>query len=503
MHAVGCLRCGPMGPRRDASILTALGSIIPIHARQAGTREMTSLHSMHRSSGSEVSGTPKAWGLNNRGQLGTGDRANSNVPLSALHLTDVVSVAAGDNFSLALRRDGTVWAWGDDDYGQLGRTAPNCGVPHATYACITVPRQVPGLTDVLAIAASGWTSLALRKDGTVWAWGNNGFGQMGRDYLGGCVSMDTGSCLVRPAPIPGLRHIIAIALSNDTIMALDREGNIWAAGGSVENNGWSGGDPIREQHIAHAVSIAECAYDEMALTSDGAVWVWGDNTSGQLGLGTADGGAHPRATRVRHLTDAIGIACGSDAMLALRRDGTVVTWGVVDYTPNAPLRALPEPIPQLRDVMALAGNNGWHDMALTRDGAIWTWGRNQFGELGIGVSGGERMTPVRVRGIAHVIALAAHRLEGVGLQIEALIGCRDPGVPYEHGGIPSPVICWRRCTTKPTSWRWLWYVDFIDQFYVRWRASPGAEEGCPRDGQGVPQKRAFFCTPLRTPTLVL
>lgn len=312
-----------------------------------------------------------------------------------------------------------MWAWGDDDYGQLGRTAPNCGVPHATYTCITIPRQVPRLTDVIAIAASGWTSLALRKDGTVWAWGDNGSHELGYVGVRDCISTETSSCLVRPAPVQGLQHIIAIAQSSDTLLALDWDGGIWAAGGFVDNHGWAdGAPPIQEQHIAHAIGIAACGDDEMALTSEGTVWVWGDNASGQLGIGTADTGYqyHPQATRVQHLTEAVGIACGYYEELALRRDGTVWVWGVVEDLPGAPLRAVPEPIPHLRDVTVLAGSEGGHDMALTRDGAIWTWGSNQFGELGISVSGGERLTPVQVRGIAHVIAIAAGLSHSLAVQ---------------------------------------------------------------------------------------
>ncbi|WPB75748.1 hypothetical protein KYC5002_42990 [Archangium violaceum] len=115
-------------------------------------------------------GSVWAWGANNSGQLGDGTTTRRLTPMQVSGLTNVVSVAAGRFFSLALKRDGTVWSWGANNNGQLG---------DGTTTQRLTPVRVPALTDVVAITASGSQSLALRGDGTVWAWGSNEFGQLG------------------------------------------------------------------------------------------------------------------------------------------------------------------------------------------------------------------------------------------------------------------------------------------------------------------------------------
>ncbi|MBM3494966.1 MAG: hypothetical protein FJX72_11705, partial [Armatimonadetes bacterium] len=123
-------------------------------------------------------GTVWAWGENTKGQLGDGTTTNRLTPVQVAGLTDVVSVAAGGQTSLALRSDGTVWAWGSNDWGALGNGAfDNAAHP--------APAPVPGLAGVTAVAAgqgadqTGFVCLALRFDGTAWAWGLNYYGQLG------------------------------------------------------------------------------------------------------------------------------------------------------------------------------------------------------------------------------------------------------------------------------------------------------------------------------------
>jgi hypothetical protein len=179
------------------------------------------------------------------------------------------AAAAGDMHSLALRGDGSVWAWGDNANGQLGDETLNS---HPT------PVQVPGLNSVTAIATGSAHSLALRANGTVWAWGSNAEGQLGDGTL-------------NPHPtavqVPGLNNITAIA-----------------AGGSFS----------------------------LALRKDGTVWAWGRNTEGELG----DGSLFPRLTpvQVSGLTDVTAIAAGRLHSLAVRGDGIVWAWGALDGRSN-------------------------------------------------------------------------------------------------------------------------------------------------------------------------
>src|SRR5262249_36165860 len=116
----------------------------------------------------QAPGTVRAWGFNSTGQLGDGTNTDSNVPVTVSGLTNVVGVAAGRYHSLAVKEDGTGWAWGDNSSGQLG-TSTNSNLPGA----------VSGLTNMVAVAGGAFHSLALKADRTVWAWGQNGSGQLG------------------------------------------------------------------------------------------------------------------------------------------------------------------------------------------------------------------------------------------------------------------------------------------------------------------------------------
>jgi len=142
-------------------------------------------------------GTVWAWGVNFQGELGTGDTTASNIPVKVSGLSHMVAVGAGDESSLALKSDGTVWAWGWNGAGELG---------NGTNAGSSVPVQVRGLSGVAAISMSSAIedghSLALRSDGTVWAWGYNSHGQLGSRTANNCNL---------PVLVPGLEGVTAIA----------------------------------------------------------------------------------------------------------------------------------------------------------------------------------------------------------------------------------------------------------------------------------------------------
>ena len=138
-------------------------------------------------------GTVWAWGRNDFGELGNGTTTSRYTPVQVKGLTNVVAIAAGYDHSLALRSDGTVWAWGLNGNGQLG---------DGTTTNRTTPVQVKGLTNVVAIAAGVYHSLAIRSDGTVWTWGYNTYGQLGD----GTTTNKT-----TPVQVKGLTNVVAIA----------------------------------------------------------------------------------------------------------------------------------------------------------------------------------------------------------------------------------------------------------------------------------------------------
>jgi hypothetical protein len=123
-------------------------------------------------SGGPVSGVLRAWGENRYNQLGDGTHASHPVPVPVPDLDGVTAISASFSHSLALRSDGTVWAWGSNREGQLGDGATHsaCRADRGPVDCSRLPVNVPGLTDVATIAAGGEHSLALIPGPDQYAW---------------------------------------------------------------------------------------------------------------------------------------------------------------------------------------------------------------------------------------------------------------------------------------------------------------------------------------------
>ena len=228
-------------------------------------------------------GKPFAWGTNVTGELGDGTFNYRFTPSLVLNLTNVVQVASGGYYSypsehsLALKSDGTVWAWGYNIYGQLGDGTT--GGPENK----SVPVQVLNLTGVVQVATGGIHSLAVKFDGTVWAWGWNGIGALGD---GTTTDRNT------PVQVSGITGVVQVAGGGSHSLALKSDGTVWAWGsnqygqlgdGSYPVSGAQSNTPVKVSGLTGVVQIAsEGLYHSLALKSDGSVWAWGWNQYNQL-----------------------------------------------------------------------------------------------------------------------------------------------------------------------------------------------------------------------------
>jgi len=239
-------------------------------------------------------GTVWAWGQNGAGQLGDGTTTNRKTPVRVLELTDVVGVA-GSNHSLALKSDGTVWAWGYNNSGQLG---------DGTTTDRNTPVQVLGITGVVSIAAGTWHNLALKNDGTVWAWGYNNNGQLGD----GTTTLRT-----TPVQVLGITGVVSIAAGSWHSLAFKNDGTVWAWG--YNNYGQLGDGTTTQRNtpvqvsgltgiagLTGVVDIAAGYFHSLALKSDGTVWAWGSNSEGLLGNGYTTNSNTPVQVRNSNLT---------------------------------------------------------------------------------------------------------------------------------------------------------------------------------------------------------
>jgi alpha-tubulin suppressor-like RCC1 family protein len=267
-------------------------------------------------------GTVWTWG--DEVTLGTGSTADSAVPVRVPGLASITQIAAGRafGFDLALRSDGTVWSWGLNVLGQLG---------DGNTALVLTPVEVSGLTAVTQIAAGDGFGLALRSDGTVWAWGWNRNGVLGDD-----TPIDSESDV--PVQIPGLGNVIQIAAGDTSAMAV----RVQARRGSVLRTVWTWGNnsvgqlgdgtttssatPVQVSgiNVPSVTAISAGGAFSMVLGSDGSIWGWGANSDGELGNGTTTSELRPAEILDGAVT---GISAGQSHALALFRGGSVLAWG--------------------------------------------------------------------------------------------------------------------------------------------------------------------------------
>ncbi len=158
-------------------------------------------------------GTVWAWGLNSKEQLGDGTLNTRYSPVKVKALSDVEIVTIGMYHTLALKSDGTIWSWGYNKSGQLG-------LGHSFQT--SFPSQVLGLEDIVSIAAGFEHSMALKRDGTLWAWGSNKYGQIG-------IYDETGIA-ISPMLIKEIDNVEMVISGAYHSVALRRDGTVWAWG---------------------------------------------------------------------------------------------------------------------------------------------------------------------------------------------------------------------------------------------------------------------------------
>src|SRR2546430_2157764 len=344
-----------------------------------------------------------SWGANGNAELGDGTTTGRWQPGDVRTSNDLTQVAAGLVHALAVRSDGTVWAWGGNAQGELG---------DGSTIERSEPVQVAGLTGVTQVAAGSF-SLALRSDGTVWAWGANSHGQLGRKTVTDHE--------VTPARVAVLNHVTKIAAGADFALALRSDGIVFAWGhgqsGQLGNGGTADSPvPVKIAGLSRVTGIAAGWDASLATENNGisaitSVWAWGANEDGQLGDGTLAGHATPE--RVTGLPVYIaGLSAGDGFAAVLATDGSVWDWGANGI---GELGLAPHTPPATRPVNAIAAGSGItqlaagvsHMLALKSDGTVLSWGWNQSGQLGRDPAGQASAGPGPVTGLAGATQVSA------------------------------------------------------------------------------------------------
>jgi alpha-tubulin suppressor-like RCC1 family protein len=230
--------------------------------------------------------TVLAWGSNVTGQLGDATLVSKSVPVKVLLAEGVTitAVAAGGDFSLALKSDGTVLSWGNNSKGQLGNN---------TFVASYSPVPVLGLSGITAIAAGGSHALALKDDGTIYAWGYNEFGQLGDGTITSskqAVKVDKLDTLVAMAISAGLDHSVAIIGGEVSAWGYNYYGQLGNGAALQSYSPVASLKTVLKQDglpLPNIVEIIATGHHCIARDNLDNVWTWGRNTHGQLGDGTS------------------------------------------------------------------------------------------------------------------------------------------------------------------------------------------------------------------------
>jgi len=325
-------------------------------------------------------GTLWTFGRNNNGQLGTLTNAGGDTPTAPTQvLSGVTAVAAGATHSLALKEDGTLWAFGDNQYGQLGDSAI------LPLSLNPTPTQV--MTGVAAIGANGDFSLVIKDDGSLWTFGRNEFGQLGR----------TNNLTPNPIPTQVMTGVAAVGAGLYHGLVVKSDGTVWSFGRNnfgqlgYTANAVPNPTPTQVPGLTDFVAAAGGNFNSVALRADGTVFTFGLGFYGQLGDSAATDFL-PHSTPVQAAVVGVtAIAARQDHVLAVKADGKLVAWGynffgqLTTTTGIDIVQGFPTPAEVQRDVTEVATGNA-HTVFLKNDGTLWASGLNDYGQQGDGSS---------------------------------------------------------------------------------------------------------------------
>jgi alpha-tubulin suppressor-like RCC1 family protein/pimeloyl-ACP methyl ester carboxylesterase len=311
----------------------------------------------------KADGSLWAWGNNYTGQLGDGTTTDSLVPKLIGAGFSAIAVAGGSH-TVALKTDGSLWAWGNNGSGQLG---------DGTTSDSSFPKLIGA--GYSAISAGALNTMALKTDGSLWAWGNNGYGQLG----------DGTSTHSLVPKLIGTGYS-AVAVGGFHTVALKTDSSLWACGNN--GNGQLGDGTTTSSVVPKLIgagysAIAAGASHTVALKTDGSLWAWGNNNYGQLGDGTTTSSDVPKLIGAGYSA----IAAGASHTVALKIDGSLWAWGNNSSSQLGDGTITLSYVPKLigTGYSAVAGG-GFHTVALKTDSSLWTWGNNNYGQLGDGTT---------------------------------------------------------------------------------------------------------------------
>jgi alpha-tubulin suppressor-like RCC1 family protein len=328
--------------------------------------------------------TPKqlwAWGTGTDGRLGLGTNVNRSSPIQVGSLVNWSSVFAGSRHSLSIKSDGTLWSWGDNS-----DISGNGALGLGDIINRSSPVQVGALTDWKNISAGDFHSLSVKTNGTLWGWGGefSGIGVLGLNGVGPSRSS--------PTQIGSLTSWNSVAAGSNHSFAITTAGALWGWGSNGAgrlglNDVLNRSSPVRVGTLSDWLSVSASAATSfghtVAVKTTGTLWSWGAGLSGQLGLSSTVSRSSP--TQIGSVTTWSAVSVGRDHTLALRSAGTLWSWGVGSDGRLGLGTVLNVSAPSQLGTLTTWKQVSAGDtisLALKTDGTLWSWGGGTGGNLG-------------------------------------------------------------------------------------------------------------------------
>ncbi len=326
--------------------------------------------------GVATDGTLWTWGGNTYGELGDGTTVDKYAPVQIGTDTNWLKVSGGFEYSLAIKTDGSLWAWGRNIDGELG--------DNSTISK-TVPTHIGTATNWAEIWSGQRFSMAIKTDGSLWAWGLNDYGQLG---IGNYTDKRI------PTRVGLANDWAQISNSARLAAAIKTNGTLWTWGTNASGQLGDGSttsfrnSPVQVgTDIWSKVSCGESFL--VALNTNGTLWSAGDNYAGQLGLGTPTGSASSPVgtlTQIGTDTDWAKVYTGPYYSKAIKSNGTLFTWGLVQNIYDAPVDSGVVNVPTMvnSQTWQYVSLSYFHCIQITLDNIVWMIGDNSGGQLGQG-----------------------------------------------------------------------------------------------------------------------
>jgi len=317
----------------------------------------------------KTDGSVWCWGFNQVGQLGRSTAKNvQSKPVRVLEIEKITTLSAGNTTVCSLKKDGSVWCWGDKSFKQ------------------STARLMKGITGIAQFSIGNSHNCAVRKDGVAWCWGHNNFGQLNR---WGTMELS----FPPRTPVRSMEKVKMASVGDNRTCVIKQDDKVWCWGYGYGGHMGHGKvvpktnvriRPVQVKNAEGTTYIELNSAHSCLLKKDGSVWCWGYNNMGGLGDGTRINRNEP--VQVKNLQNVKQISLGYKYSCALKENGSVWCWGGGSFgqlgNGEFSLKESPVKVKGLTKVKRISVGFR-HACALKEDATLWCWGDNSYTQLGI------------------------------------------------------------------------------------------------------------------------